>query len=63
MKAAVLKAPGILELDDLPDLECPKGGALIKVRACSVCGTDVKNEAARPIDLAYSRVLGLRCGQ
>jgi len=42
MKAAVLKAPGILELDDLPDLECPKGGALIKVRACSVCGTDVK---------------------
>ena len=42
MKAAVLKAPGLLELDDVPDPECPKGGALIKVLACAVCGTDVK---------------------
>ncbi len=58
MKAAVLKAPGILELEDLPDPECPKGGALIEVKACSVCGTDVKMLQKGHKDLVYPRVLG-----
>ncbi len=58
MKAAVLKAPGILELDDLPDPECPEGGALIEVRACAVCGTDVKMFQNGHRDLIYPRVLG-----
>ena len=58
MKAAVLKAPGVLELDDLPDPECPKGGALIKVLACAVCGTDVKMLQQGHRDLAYPRILG-----
>ncbi len=58
MKAAVLKAPGILELDALPDPECPKGGALIEVKACAVCGTDVKMLQNGHKDLVYPRVLG-----
>jgi L-iditol 2-dehydrogenase len=58
MKAAVLKAPGILELEDLPDPECPKGGALIEVKACSVCGTDVKMLRKGHKDLVYPRILG-----
>jgi L-iditol 2-dehydrogenase len=58
MKAAVLKAPSLLELDDLPDPECPKGGTLIKVLACAVCGTDVKMLQQGHRDLAYPRILG-----
>ncbi len=58
MKAAVLKAPGIMELDDLPDPECPKSGALVKVKACAVCGTDVKMLQNGHKDLVYPRVLG-----
>jgi L-iditol 2-dehydrogenase len=58
MKAAVLKAPGVLKLDDLPDPECPKGGALIEVVACAVCGTDVKMLQNGHRDLVYPRVLG-----
>ncbi len=58
MKAAVLKAPGILELDDLPDPECPKGGAIVKVEACSVCGTDIKMLQKGHRDLVYPRILG-----
>ena len=58
MKAAILKAPGVLELDDMPDPECPKGGALIKVLACAVCGTDVKMLKDGHKDLAYPRILG-----
>ena len=58
MKAAVLEAPGLLELDDLPDPECTKGGALIEVKACSVCGTDVKMLQKGHKDLVYPRILG-----
>ncbi|HSD57454.1 MAG TPA: alcohol dehydrogenase catalytic domain-containing protein [Methanotrichaceae archaeon] len=58
MKAAVLRAPGILELDEIPDPECPEGGALIEVKACAVCGTDVKMLKNGHKDLVYPRVLG-----
>ena len=58
MKAAVLKSPGILQLEDLPRPECPPGGALLKIEACAVCGTDVKMLQQGHRDLAYPRVLG-----
>ena len=58
MKAAVLKGPGLLELDDLPDPLCPKGGALLEIKACAVCGTDVKMREQGHRDLSYPRVLG-----
>ena len=58
MKAAVLKGPGLMELDDLPDPLCPKGGALLEIKACAVCGTDVKMRAQGHRDLSYPRVLG-----
>lgn len=58
MRAAILKAPGVLELDDMPDPKCPKGGALIEVVACAVCGTDVKMVQNGHKDLVYPRVLG-----
>ena len=58
MKAAVLKAPGLLELDDLPDPLCPEGGALLEISACAVCGTDVKMSEQGHRDLVFPRVLG-----
>jgi L-iditol 2-dehydrogenase len=58
MKAAVLKAPGLLELDDLPDPLCPQGGALLEILACAVCGTDVKMREQGHRDLVFPRVLG-----
>jgi L-iditol 2-dehydrogenase len=58
MKAAVLRAPGILELDDLPDPTTPKGGALLQIKACAVCGTDIKMRYEGHRDLSYPRVLG-----
>jgi L-iditol 2-dehydrogenase len=58
MKAAVLRAPGILELDDLADPTIPKGGALLQIKACAVCGTDIKMLDTGHRDLSYPRVLG-----
>jgi L-iditol 2-dehydrogenase len=58
MKAAVLKGPGLLELDDLPDPVTLRGGALLEILACAVCGTDVKMSEQGHRDLIYPRVLG-----
>jgi L-iditol 2-dehydrogenase len=58
MLAAILKAPGLLGLEEMPDPECPKGGALLEVKACAVCGTDIKMLADGHKDLAYPCVLG-----
>ncbi|MGV8174675.1 MAG: alcohol dehydrogenase catalytic domain-containing protein [Methanothrix sp.] len=58
MRAAVLRAPGILELDELPDPELPKGGALLEIKACAVCGTDIKMRYQGHRDLVYPAVLG-----
>jgi L-iditol 2-dehydrogenase len=58
MKAAVLKGPGLLELDDLPDPVTPRGGALLEILACAVCGTDVKMREQGHRDLVFPRVLG-----
>ncbi|MFB3764855.1 MAG: alcohol dehydrogenase catalytic domain-containing protein [Methanotrichaceae archaeon] len=58
MKAAVLKAPGVLELDSLPDPKCPRDGALVRVEACSVCGTDIKMLQRGHRDLVYPRIPG-----
>lgn len=58
MKAALLKAPGKLELEDISDPVMPAGGALLEILACAVCGTDVKMREHGHRDLAYPRVLG-----
>jgi len=58
MRAAVMSAPGVLELEDLPDPTCPRGGVLIEVKACAICGTDVKMLQNGHRDLICPRVLG-----
>jgi L-iditol 2-dehydrogenase len=47
-----------MELDDIPDPVTPKGGALLEILACSVCGTDLKMREHGHRDLDLPRVLG-----
>ena len=58
MKAAVLKAPGVMELEDYPDPVTPKGGVLLEILACAVCGTDLKMQKFGHRDLDLPRILG-----
>lgn len=58
MKAAVLKAPGLMETEDYPDPVAPRGGALLEILACAVCGTDIKMMASGHRDLHLPRILG-----
>jgi L-iditol 2-dehydrogenase len=42
MRAAVWQGPGEMELREAPEPDCPRGGALLEVVACGICGTDVR---------------------
>ena len=58
MKAAILRAPGDIVVEDMKEPEFPKEGLIIRVEACSICGTDVKMWMNGHRDLTYPRVLG-----
>ncbi len=40
MKAAVIKKPGVVEIEEVPVPEPAEGEVLLKVEACALCGTD-----------------------
>lgn len=42
MRAGVYRGPGQVTVEDVPVPEIFEGEALIRVRACGICGTDVK---------------------
>ncbi len=42
MKAARLTRPETIELVDIPVPQCPQDGVLLAVRACGVCGSDLR---------------------
>ena len=42
MKAAQLTGPETIELVDLPVPDCPEDGVLLAVKACGVCGSDLR---------------------
>lgn len=58
MKAAILKAPGHLMLDEVAMPLCPDGGLVVKTQACSICSTDVKMFQRGHRDVHYPRILG-----
>jgi L-iditol 2-dehydrogenase len=58
MKAALMRSLGVLDVDDVDDPVLPKGGVLLKVLACAVCGTDVKMLEVGHRDLTYPRIPG-----
>jgi L-iditol 2-dehydrogenase len=58
MKAALMRSPGVLDVDEVDDPVLPKGGVLLKVKACAVCGTDIKMLDAGHRDLTYPRIPG-----
>ena len=42
MKAFIYRAPKHLAVEEIPKPKCGDGDILVRVRACAICGTDVK---------------------
>jgi L-iditol 2-dehydrogenase len=47
MKALVNTAPYVLELQDMPVPECGPDDLLIRVKACAICGSDIKGYSGK----------------
>ncbi|MCG0276535.1 MAG: zinc-dependent dehydrogenase [Thermosediminibacteraceae bacterium] len=46
MKAVRLYGPSDLRLEEVPKPSAPPGGLLVEVKACAICGSDVRNVAS-----------------
>ncbi len=42
MRAAIWEGPEKMKVGEVPDPPCPADGALLRVTACGICGTDVR---------------------
>jgi 2-desacetyl-2-hydroxyethyl bacteriochlorophyllide A dehydrogenase len=58
MKALFLEKPGALAWSDLPEPVPAEGEALVRVRRCGVCGTDIHALAGKQPFFHYPRRLG-----
>ncbi len=58
MKAALLKAPGQLKIEEVPVPPCPASGILVEVKACAICTSDVKMAKSGHPALTYPCILG-----
>lgn len=43
MRAALFEGPGSIVVREVDDPRCPPGGMVVRVRACGICGSDVRN--------------------
>ena len=58
MRSLLLEAPGVLSWEDVPEPIPGDGEALVRVRRCSICGTDIHALAGRQPFFSYPRRLG-----
>lgn len=58
MKSLVLQQPGVLAWTDAPGPVPSNGEALVRVRRCGVCGTDIHALAGKQPFFSYPRRLG-----
>lgn len=62
MKAAVLAAAGKFVVTTLPDPICPPDGLVLGVRACGVCGSDLRRWKEGPVAGAVDHIEGHEVG-
>jgi L-iditol 2-dehydrogenase len=58
MKAAMLEGVNQLVVKEVPTPGCPEGGVLMKVRACGLCGSDIRKIRAGNSHFNYPVLLG-----
>ena len=58
MKAVMLHEPGKMELVELPDREPGPGEVVVRVEACSICGSDLEGYHGLHPKISFPRVMG-----
>jgi threonine dehydrogenase-like Zn-dependent dehydrogenase len=58
VRALVLRAPGVAEMDDIAEPEMQAGEALLRVRRVGLCGSDLNTYRGRNPMVSYPRIPG-----
>jgi hypothetical protein len=58
MKAVYLEAPGVIYMKEIPMPESKPGFAIIRIKAASICGSDVGAYRGHNVLVTYPRILG-----
>lgn len=61
MKAAIIKSPGVIRVEEVPTPTCAEGEVLLKIEACALCGTDqrvLKGEKHVDVDIVGHEIVG-----
>lgn len=58
MHAVVVRAPGDYGLEEIPTPLCPRDGALLRVTACGLCGSDLRTLRSGHLRVELPWVLG-----
>ena len=58
MKAALMYGPGDVRIEDIPRPKCPEGGLILKVMACGLCGSDIRNLTSDSNPGGYPTIYG-----
>jgi len=58
MKAVYLEAPKNIRLTDIPEPVAEPGRAIVKIRAASICGSDVGAYRGHNVLVSYPRIIG-----
>lgn len=59
MKAGLFRAPNLIEYADVPDPEAAAGDLIVRVRAATVCGTDIRIYRGRKTTgIRYPSIIG-----
>jgi len=62
MKAAVFEGPGRIVVREIPTPRAEAGGCLVRVKACGICGSDIRNFRAGLRNGATGQVMGHEIG-
>ncbi len=58
MSAVILRGPMDYEVERVPVPECPESGILLKVKACGLCGSDLRTLKSGHRNIAYPWIIG-----
>lgn len=58
MKAVVVRAPMKFEVEEIPIPDVPEGGFLLKVRACGLCGSDLRTLRSGHRKVTFPWIIG-----
>lgn len=58
MKAVVVRAPMEFDIEDVPVPELPEGGLLLKVKACGLCGSDLRTLRSGHRKVTFPWIIG-----